>query len=254
MHQESPVMISQSTAYKHYNSAKHRFLTQVIINFLSSMLAQHYGPVLLEKMAIELINLFEQYAPEASRLKPGQILWTALDKRTRGDSPKRKFVPVVLTLISKDDVDRLTDGERVPTITKEAYARMFREAYDQGGILSTRDISLLTLRTYSAASMIRSKYELEHQCVLPHTGALHDMGSTVSHKRMIIDAVVKQKKDPADVALECNHSQRAVDKYLNDYGRVKTACDHHPNLDFISRVTGISKHVVKQYLEILEND
>lgn len=247
-------MISQSYAYKHYNAAKHRFLKQVVINFLSSMLSQHYGPVLLEKMAIELIELFEQYAPEVSRLKPGQILWTALDKRTRGDSPNRKYVPVVLTIISNDDIDQLTKCEQMTTITKNAYARMFREAYEQGGILSTRDISLLTLRRDSDASRIRIKYEEDHQCVLPHTGALHDMGSTVTHKKMIVEAVIKQKKDPADVAKSCKHSQRAVDKYLNDYGRVKTAYDHNSNLDFVTRVTGISPHVVKQYLEIMNDE
>lgn len=247
-------MISKSYAYSHYNAAKQRFLTQVLINFLSEMLANHYGPVLLEKMAVELINLFEQYSPETSRLKPGQILWTALDKHTRGDSPNRKFVPMVLTLISKEDVDQLTDGEKISVITRNAYGRLFREAYEQGGILSTRDISLLTLRDAKTASDIRMKYEAEHQCILPHTGALHDMGTSISHKKMIVEMVVKEKKDPADVAKACNHSQRAVDKYLRDHGRVKTAYQHKPNIDFVSRVTGLSKHLTKQYVEMIEND
>jgi len=185
------------------------------------------------------------------RLKPGQILRTALDKRTWGDSPNRKYVSVILTPVSEEDVHQLTDGQRMTTITRNAYARMFREAYKQGGILSTRDISLLTLRTDSHASAIRKKYEEEYHCVLSHTGALLDMGSTVTHKRMIVDNVINQKKDPADVAMACKHSQQAVDKYLNDYHRVKTACEHKSDLEFVSRVTGISKHVAKQYLEIL---
>ena len=40
------------------------------------------------------------------------------------------------------------------------------------------------------------------------------MGSCISHKTAIVRKVVLEKKDPADVARECNHSQRAVDHYL----------------------------------------
>lgn len=246
-------MISRPTCYKHYNAATHRFLTKVLVNFLSGMLAQHYGPVLLEKLAIELIELFEKYAPKSKRLKTGQMLWTALDKRTRGDSPKRKFVPVILTVISEEDVNELVEGESMASIRKKAYARMFKEAYAQGGLLSTRDISLLTLRYPSDASKIRIEYEKENQCVLPHTGSLHDMGTTVTHKRQIVEGVYVHGKDPADVARECNHTQKAVDHYLTDYARVITAYQHKPDINFVNTVTGLQKHTVRQYLEIAKN-
>ena len=83
----------------------------------------------------------------------------------------------------------------------------------------------------------------EHNCILPHTGALHDMGSTISHKKTIVQKVVFEKKDPADVARECNHTQRAVDNYLKDYNRVKTAYKYKRDIDFIHNVTGIAKYV-----------
>ena len=76
------------------------------------------------------------------------------------------------------------------------------------------------------------------------------MGSTVTHKRQIVEKVVFEKKDPVAVARGCHHSQRAVDKYLKDYQRVITAHDSKPDVDFIHRVTGIAPHVIKQYLEI----
>jgi len=246
-------MIEPDYGYKHYNAAKHRFFSKVLVSFLSDILSQHFGPILLEKMAKELIELFEKYAPDTTRLKPGQMLWTALDKRTRGDNPNRKYVPVVLTVVSSEDVEQLIKGEKMVTIRKNSYARMYREAYAQGGALSSRDIALLSLRYPTDASKIRMEYEKEHNCVLPHTGVLHDMGTTLTHKRQIVESVYIDKKDPADVARECHHSQKAVDRYLRDFSRVKTAYDYKPDIHFVQVVTGMSKNVVMQYLEIAKN-
>jgi hypothetical protein len=38
-------------------------------------------------VADELIRIFEENAPPENRLNHGQMLWNALDKNTRGDSP-----------------------------------------------------------------------------------------------------------------------------------------------------------------------
>jgi len=86
---------------------------------------------------------------------------------------------------------------------------------------------------------------------LPHTGLLHDIGSGISHKALILRKIILEKKDPADVARETNHSQKAVDRYLNDYHRVKTAYMHNPDIEYIHLVTNLSKYLIKQYVEII---
>ena len=131
-------------------------------------------------------------------------------------------------------------------MAEEALARMIREAYQQGGILSSRDLGLITLRGPAWTSKCRRQYEARHECTLPHTGALHDMGTTVSHKSIIIRKVVIEKKDPAVVARECQHSQAAVDRYLKDYHRVKTLYKLNYKTKFIHQVTQIAKHVITQ--------
>ena len=127
------------------------------------------------------------------------------------------------------------------------------EAYKQGGVLSSRDIGLLTLKNPTCVSKMRLEYEKNNKCLLPHTGLLHDMGSCISHKTTIIRKVLVEKKDPADVARECNHTQRAVDRYLKDFHRVKTAYKQNQDDDYIHIVTGIAKHVVKQYIEMINH-
>jgi hypothetical protein len=210
-------MIKTPDSIKRYDAAKHRFLRPVLINFFAREFPKLFGPVMRERIVDELIDLFEKTTPEVKRIKPGQILWNALDKNTRGDSPNRRYITVVLSVITENDVEQLAKGVLMSVVAQNAIARMIKEAHKQGGILSSRDVGLLTLRTPSYVSRIRLKYEKEHDRLLPHTGLLHDMGSCISHKTIIIRKVVVEKKDPADVARECNHSQGAVDHYLKDF-------------------------------------
>ncbi len=247
-------MIKASDSVKRYRSAHARFFKPVIMQFFATECPRFFGPTIREKLADELINIFEAIAPERSRLRPGQALWNALDQNTRGDSPRRRYVPVVLTLTCEEDIKQLADGTVTRKVAEQAVARMIREAYEQGGILSSRDLGLLTLRHGSGVSRMRQQYETEHQCTLPHTGALHDMGSCVSHKNIIVQKAILEKKDPAQVARECNHSQTAVDRYLKDYHRVKTLYELNQDLDFIHLATQIAKHVIKQYIALIEKE
>jgi hypothetical protein len=245
-------MIKDPDSVKRYRSAQQRFLKPVLMTFFARECPNVFGPILREKLADELVKLFDAVSPERSRLSHGQVLWNALDKNTRGDSRRRRFVPVVLTLISQEDTELLTQGVTMMHITQRAIARMIREAYDQGGILSSRDLGLITLRQPARASDLRRQYEADHGCTLPHTGALHDMGSCVSHKSTIIRKVIVEKKDPATVARECNHVQASVDRYLKDYHRVKTLYDLGSDIEFIHLATQIAKHVIRQYIKLIQ--
>lgn len=244
-------MIRTADSVKRFNSARDRFFRPAVINFFAREFPRFFGPVLRARIADELIDLFERNTPDKKRLLPGQAVWNALDKDTRGDSPNRRYVTVVLSMVTEADVNELVQGTSRVEVTKHALARMTREAYEQGGLLSMRDLALLTLTDHSRISQLRMAYEKEQDCLLPHTGLLHDMGSCISHKKIIVQKVMLEKKDPAAVAKECNHSQKAVDRYLKDYHRVKTAYQHKQDVDYVHLVTGIAKHVVKQYVELI---
>ena len=245
-------MIKPPESVKQYGSAEERFLKPLVMNFFARECPKLFGPLIRERFTDGLISLFEAAAPHTSRLESGQLLWNALDKNTRGDSPRRRYVPVILTIISAEDVRLLTKGVSMSQIAQGAIARMIREAYQQGGILSTRDLSLLTLRHPSNVSKMRRQYEARHRCTLPHTGALHDMGSCVSHKTTIVRKVILEKRDPATVARECNHSQTAVDRYLKNYHRVKTLYELGHDIQFIHLVTSIAKHTVTEYIKLVD--
>jgi hypothetical protein len=246
-------MIPLTSSVKHYISAHDRFLKPAIVNFFEREFCGMFGPVVRENIADALIDLFNSLCPEASRLKPGQIVWNALDKRTRADSEKRRYKPVILSLVTDDEVLMFEKGTSVSITRKNVMARMINEAYQQGAVLSTRDLSLLLVSSAAYLSQLRIEYEKEHDTILPHTGVIHDMGTTLTHKRIIIYKHVVEKKDPSVVARETNHSQPAVDKYLKDFSRVKTLVNDNKDINFIHHTTNIAKSVIKQYLQIINN-
>ena len=115
-------MIKAPDSVKRYNAAKHRFLRPVLINFFAREFPKLFGPVMRERITDELIDLFEKTTPETNRIKPGQILWNALDKNTRGDSPNRRYVTVVLSVITENDVEQLANGVPMSVVTNNAIA------------------------------------------------------------------------------------------------------------------------------------
>lgn len=245
-------MLPANFQAKQYASAQQRFFKPAVVQLLMASFPRQFGKMVAAKFADEIIQLFEKLHPERDFLKPGQVFWNALDKNTRGDSINRRFVPVTLTLVNQEDIKMLTRGDKSTKVKQFAVARMFKEAYQQGGILSTRDLALLTLVTPGTISRARSQFERENEVLLPHPGILHDMGSTITHKKQIVYKVIVEKKDPTTVAEQTNHSQKAVDRYLHDYNRVKTVFKIKPDLDYIHLVTNIAKKVVKQYIELYE--
>jgi hypothetical protein len=246
-------MIPKASSAKHYSSALDRFLKPAIVNFFEREFSGMFGPIVRNNIADALIDLFNSLCPETTRLKPGQLVWNALDKKTRADSPRRRYKPVILSLITQEDVCCFIKNESIPKIRQRAIARLLKEAYKQDAVLSTRDLSLIFTTPSSALSQQRIKYEVETNTILPHTGNIHDMGTTLTHKQIIIHKHVVERKDPSIVARETKHSQRAVDRYIKDYFRVKTLVKDNKDINFIHHTTNLSKPLIKQYVQIINN-
>jgi hypothetical protein len=244
-------MIKVSYHHKAYASARVRFLEPLLSEYLLREL-QYFGPELSAMLANRIVRIFEAVCPATDHVKPGQIVWNVLHRETRGDSKNRKFVPVILTVVNEEDTERLRKGERLSKVRRDAMARMFYEAAEQGGVLSSRDACLLLHFDRSKTSKIRIEYEKEHNTLLPHTGILHDMGTTISHKSQIVRKVVLEKKDPTIVAKETNHSQYGVDRYLKDFHRVHTIYKIKPEQELIQQATGLSKSLVAEYINLIK--
>jgi hypothetical protein len=245
-------MIEQSVAHKQYHSARARFIGPLLGRLLDQEFPKLLGPVLRNRLVEEIVTLIESVMIPKDHVAPGQMVWCAVDKQTRADSPKLRLVPVVLTFVDEQDCLKLSQGTPMKEIASNAIARIMREAYAQGALLSMRDIELLNWRVQGNLRYARQRYEKKNKIVLPHTGTLHDMGSCLTHKDVIVRKVIIEKKSPQVAARETNHSLRAVERYLNDFRRVLHCYEKEQSVDFIVGATAIAKHVVLQYIEIIK--
>ena len=69
------------------------------------------------------------------------------------------------------------------------------------------------------AELIRT-YEAETGEIVPRRGTAHDMGRTLSHKKIICRKAYREGKPPHVIARETDHSPEAVDHYLVNLSRV----------------------------------
>jgi hypothetical protein len=247
-------MISPPQSQKHFGSARKRFLQSSIETFFDREFPRTFGPVIRQKLAEKIVDLVNQQLPSKEFLRPGQCVWNAVSITTRPDSPDCRLIPVILTLVDSSDIEQLAGGIPMSVIAQQSIARICREAFEQGALLSMRDIGLLVWRSNAAISVIRKSWETDQKTTLPHVGTLQDFGTCISHKTTIIRKVIYEGKDPRRAADETKHSQRAVDRYLKDFHRVRTCYEHVPDIDFIVCTTGLSKYLVKQYMDIIKEN
>jgi hypothetical protein len=94
-----------------------------------------------------------------------------------------RLVPVRLTVFAQADIDAMVAG--VGARRELRVRRLTHEAYDQGGVLSEADLSLVTGYTDGgvSATVIRLRKRGE---ILPIRGYVADMGSWPTHKAAII--------------------------------------------------------------------
>jgi len=234
----------------HYASAKRRFLTEALSSFFSRELVRT-GPELSRMLAERVCTLLEEIWPHAERVKPGQIVWMAVDKHTRPGAANERLRRVLLTVSDPGDVEAFKAGEGVRAVRRRAIARMLNEAFEQGAVLSTRDLSMILHQADVGVSRDRMAFEEMTGQPLPHNGTVHDIGTTISHKTLIIRKVVCEHKDPAQVARETRHSQRSVDNYLKAFNRVRTLHSFNKDPQLICLVTGMGKRLVNEYITII---
>lgn len=246
------MMPSLTDGQKRYHAAKERFLAPALMRFVAREFPQIGGPLVVQLFVEKILEQIDRLTPLKERIKPGQLVWNTLDKTTRADHPRRKTKSVTLTLVTEQEVNQLESGILPATIMQERIARLCREAYAQGALLSMRDLGIIFGRHGGALSHYRIAYEQKEQTVLPHTGSLHDQGTTLTHKAIICRKVKQERKDPSVVAQETNHSQRAVDNYLQGYERVKALKELNKSTKEISFFTGMGNHLVKQYEQLVQ--
>jgi hypothetical protein len=214
----------QSDRETQYRPQAGKTLRDALRQFIRREFPRLGGPWVIEMFVDKLLQLVDRHHIQRDKLQPGQTLWlaVAIDEAPGYRKPiyATRQVPVVLTLVNQDDIAALRQGFPWTKIFQDRLVRVMKEAHTQGGLLTTSDLSVLFHHSHSRVAELIRQHETQTGEVVPRRGNLHDMGRTVTHKRLICRKAFLEGKTTDVIARETNHSSEAVDNYLLDFARV----------------------------------
>lgn len=235
-------------------------LAKTFPNVLAQWLAEEFphlgGPKVRSLFVTEVLRLMDAYLTPAQRLQPGQVVWYAVDKtdlpRAKHSMAETRLLPVILTLVTRSDIQLLARGTSRLQVRQEIVARLLREAVAQGAVLAEIDLALLfSVNPSTVGSAIRA-YERAHQCILPRRGTLHDLGPSVTHKGLIAKKAFLEAKQAPQVARETNHSLKSTERYLVDLMRVYISLQRRDlTVAETAFTTNLSISLVKEYAALI---
>lgn len=214
------------------------------------------GTLTADALAGHIEALFDQYHPCTERLRPDQTVWPAVDENETSGYGKRieecKIKPVILQVRDAEDIRDKLAGDKARTIRMKVTERLFRQAKDQGGVLTQADVgAILGLSPGTISKYVREIEKLTGE-LIPRRGTVHDMGPSLTHKREICRMVIVEGKTIEQTARDTNHSVDAVTRYVHDFRRIHACLENGLSPDQAAFAAGMSKRLVREYADMIE--
>ena len=212
------------------------------------------GEKIQEMFANDMVRLFRQYSRDPWNLEVGQTLWFAVDKNEKPGPAKTlakmRVTPVILSVTHEEDKQMRTNGYSHKEVRKFKVARLLREAYSQNGVLTQADVAeLIGVSAGTIGKDIR-EYQEENEVILPYRGTIHDIGPSLTHKKVIISLFLQNTPTP-DIARKTCHTEEACDRYIKAFKKVRTLRGRMNPLE-ISRTLEMSERLVNEYLLLID--
>lgn len=214
------------------------------------------GEKIQQMFANDVVELVNKCQKDPWKLDVGQIMWygaKASEKPNYGkNSMNTPLTPVVLTLISKTDLEMKKAGYSDREIRETKVVRLFKEAYDQKALLTHSDVAFLLHSSTGTVSKQVKEYMERTAEVLPTRGIVHDIGRAITHKKIILGLYKKGYQTP-DIARKTNHTEEACDRYIKAYKKVEKL-SKTMNSEEIAQILGMGKSLVEEYITILNEE
>lgn len=239
-----------------YDASDRKTFRSALCHLLQTEFPGVFGPSVTQLFAERIDTLFDRFHPDRSRLRPGQVLWAAV---AVDDPPARnkriedtRLVPIVLDLVTAEDIaETIATGLRRETRDKKIL-RMFRQAHQQGAVLSYPDVSLLLHLQTSTISRSVLNHERQTKETIPRRGTIHDMGRSITHKAIICHKRLVENKTTSQVATETLHDPEEVEYYVQCLRRIKLCSEAGMQVEEISQATSHSKSLIQEYLDLIQ--
>ena len=238
-----------------YGPQQHKSFTGALGAFFMDECPQLGGDLSRLALVKAIVDMVSKFFPETSHLQAGQMPWVTIHKDEKGSYgktiDKSELVSVNLTLVAQTDVEDRINGKRLKEIKKEATARLCKQAFEQGGCLTQAEIAImLKISTPTIRNYMR-EWELEHKECLPRRGTIHDIGPTLTHKKIIIEKLFIDRKTVQQTSRETFHSYQAIHRYISTFKKVLLCYRKDLSKEEIANATGHSKRLIQEYLDLI---
>jgi DNA-binding CsgD family transcriptional regulator len=225
--------------------------------FLEQECPQIGGTRTRQVLAASILDMVHKFYPKTSNMQPGQMTWVTVHKDEKGSYGKSikntELTSVILDLVQPQDVMDRANGKKLRDIKKEATARLYKQAYEQNGCLTNAEIAIMLKISPSTVSKYISEVELETKTVLPRRGTIHDIGPSLTHKKIIIHKLFMEGKTVQQVSRDTYHSVQAIQRYIVAFKQILLCRRKQMTTDEIAYSVGKTKRLVKEYEKIIDN-
>jgi len=257
--------MSKTMVKSRYESIPKRNFRNAIIKLCEEQYKILGSRKVLQMLADDIVQLHQEFYPEVVNRGLGYIVWRTTDSSSKKPSYGQraedyKVKTVLLPLISEDDIEARLVGKQaksgnqfIPQQERDiaVMARLIKSAYEQGGILSGAELSVLLNRSLTAIGRYLKLYHQRHKDeILPTKGNILDQGSSPTHKGVIID-LYEQGYPEVDIARLTSHNIESVGRYIKTYNDVILMLEKELSLMEMVRVTGKGRSTIIQYRKLV---
>lgn len=234
---------------------------KTLVNALLHLFITEFGyrdkVMFAEGMIERILETLEAFTQSAARLQPGQVLWTAVRNDGRKHAHQRMKeipkVPVILDLVTDEDLNALENGEKYMAVRQRRHARLLEQAFDQGGVLAQGDLAALTLTARRVVGNDIAHIRETEERFLPYRGSVQDVGGTLTHKVEVIRLFEAGHLEPEICSLlPVLHDLPAVENYVQSYKNVMKLLEGGFAPSEISGILSMDKRLVQAYIEIVD--
>ncbi len=213
------------------------------------------GPLITRLFVDKIDEKYARFHPPCKNFKIGQMLWVGVAAKNPPTRNRRTensdLVPVVRDLVTDRDIDETIAIGLRPQVSSNKVVRLFRQAHEQGAVLSQAYVSLLTNLHRSTIPQIVLKHQRESGEVVPCRGTIHDMGRSITNKAIICYESLVEHKPTSQVAQVTYHSAESVEYYVQCFRRIQLCRDSGMSNEDTESATGNSSTLVQEYLELM---
>lgn len=233
---------------------------KTLANVLRHLFVTEFGyenkVIFAEAMIERILETLDAFVKPAALLKPGQLLWMAVvhdgHKHAYQSMKEIPQTPVVLDLVTDEELQALANGEDFRAVRRDRHARLLEQAMAQGGVLAQSDLAAVTLTSRRQVGDDIARFQQTKGHLLPYRGSVQDVGATLSHKVEVARLLEAGHLEPEICQmLSPVHDLRSVENYAQTYKNVLKLLERGFAPSEISAILSIGERLVNAYIEII---